>query len=331
MWFLQFIRVGEASHPGPPKSAEWTVGTFNPNGLAHRADVVSSIPGDFWGVTETHLSGIGYQKFVRGLRCNKSNFIHVVPGKHCRLNRSNEAGDFTGVAALSKWPRRALPHSIPPAIYDTSRVQVVRTCIHGLWITAGILYGTPKSTSHLHPKFHTEQHLETLIDRVACQTVGPRIVMGDFNWEKSELHQLYRLEDLGFVEIQDLASSWWGTPVLPTGTGTRRIDYVYISKELIGLFNGVTVDHEQWQDHASVAACFHSVPTDFDRFLWATPQDTNWPTTQWRFCYHPPSDANPTVKYADFWNQVEQSASLELIREGKSPLPKAAVGRGQTL
>ena len=58
MWFLQCIRFGEASHPGPPTSVEWTVGTFNPNGLAHRADVVSSIQGDFWGVTETHLSRI---------------------------------------------------------------------------------------------------------------------------------------------------------------------------------------------------------------------------------------------------------------------------------
>ena len=283
-------------------------------------------------MTETHLSRIGYQKFVRGLRCNKSSFIHVVPGKHCPFRaRSSEAGDFTGVAALSRWPCRALPHSIPPAIYDTSRVQVVGTCIHGLWITIGILYGTPKSTSHLHPKFHTEQHLEALIDRVACQTSGPRILMGDFNWEKSELHQLSRLEDLGFVEVQDLAHSWWGNPVLPTGTGTRRIDYVYISKELVGLFNGVTVDHEQWQDHASVAACFHSLPTDFDRFIWTTPHDTHWPTSSWEFCYQPLSEENPTVRYADLWNQVEQSASQTLVREGKPPLPKAAVGRGQTL
>lgn len=98
MWFLQCIRFGEASHPGPPTSVEWSVGTFNPNGLAHRADVVSSIQGDFWGVTETHLSRIGYQKFVRGLRCNKSSFIHVVPGKHCPFRaRSTEAGDFTGL------------------------------------------------------------------------------------------------------------------------------------------------------------------------------------------------------------------------------------------
>jgi len=155
--------------------------------------------------------------------------------------------------------------------------------------------------------------------------------MGDFNWERSELHQLHRLEDLGFVEIQDLAHTWWGTPVSPTGTGTRRIDFVYISKELIGLFKGVQVDHEQWQDHASVAACFHSIPTDFDRFHWATPQDTTWPTTQWQFHYHPPSDVSPTWKFADFWNQVENSASQEFIRSGKPPLPKSATGRGQTL
>ena len=237
--FLQCIRYGEATHPGPNSQAEWSIGTFNPNGLAHRADVVSDLSGDFWGVTETHLSRIGFQKFTKGLQCNKSKFKYVIPGKPCPLRaRSQEAGDFTGVAALSKWPCRSLPHSIPPIIYDSSRVQVVGVCIQSVWVTVGILYGFPKSTTHLHPKFCTEQHLEALIDRVACQTVGPRIIMGDFNWERNELSQLDRLEDLGFVDIQDLANSWWSTPIRPTGTGTRRIDYVYISKRIDRPFQG---------------------------------------------------------------------------------------------
>ena len=195
----------------------------------------------------------------------------------------------------------------------------------------GFFYGVPKSTSHLHPKFQTEQYLEALIDRVACQTTGPRVVMGDFNWEQNDLRQLRRLEDMGFCEIQGLASEWWGSPILPTGSGSRRIDFVYISKELIGLFNGVHIDNTQWPDHASVAASFHSVPSDFDRYQWFLPRETSWPTTQWNFQYAGDFESSPTVYYADLWNQIETSASSELLRLGKPPLQKTAIGRGQTL
>ena len=329
--FLQCIRYGEAKHPGPELKVEWSIGTFNPNGLAHRADVVSDLPGDFWGVTETHLSRIGFQKFTKGLQCNKSEFRYVIPGKPCQLRaRSQEAGDFTGVAALSKWPCRSLPHSIPSAIYDTSRVQVVGVCIHGIWMTVGITYGFPKSTTHMHPKFCTEQHLEAVIDRVAGQTVGPRIIMGDFNWERHELSQLDRLEDMGFVEIQSLANDWWSTPIRPTGTGTRRIDYVYISRELIGLFKGVVLDDAQWPDHSSVAAVFHCPPSAIESYHWHLPQHTKWPQ-DWIFDFCPSPDASPTWKYAEFWNQVEQSASHEMVVRGFSPLTKSETGRGQTL
>ncbi len=329
---LQCVRIGEASHPGPSKSVEWVVGTFNPNGLGHRADIVASLPGDFWGVTETHLSRIGIQKFSCGLRCNQSDYVHVVPGKPCPLRaRSKEAGDFTGVAALSKWPCRSLPHSIPSAIYDSSRVQVVGTCIQGIWITIGILYGFPKSTSHIHPKFSTEQHLEAIIDRVACQSCGPRIIMGDFNWEQSELHQLSRLEDLGFVEIQSLANSWWGTPILPTGTGSRRIDYVYISKELVGLFKGVTVDDSQWPDHSSVSATFQSHANALEKFQWFIPKKPEWPSHPWQFEFCPSDHHSPSIQYAEFWQQVEQQASNERCRQGKTPFQPCEKGRGQTL
>ena len=92
----------------------WTLGTFNPSGLAHRADLVAHLDGDFWGVTETHLSPLAKQKFVRGLRCQSSPFCNVVSGFDCPIrSRSEVAGSFTGVAALSRWPCRALPHQNP--------------------------------------------------------------------------------------------------------------------------------------------------------------------------------------------------------------------------
>ena len=332
-WLVTFngFRIGEASHPGPTGSDTWSLGTFNPSGLAHRADVVANLDGDFWGVTETHFSQIAYQKFVRGLRCQSSPFCSVVPGHACpNRSRSEVAGGFTGVAALTRWPCRALPHDIPIDLYQTARLQVVGVCIRNLWLTIGIMYGFPHSTSHLHPRFQTEQLLSSLIDRVGMQTVGPRVIMGDLNWERHELNELDRLESLGFVELQQAAHELWGTPILPTGRGTRRIDFVYISRELFGLLESVRVENDQWPDHAAVSGNFRDVQPVLERFHWKMPQKMHWPKTGWEIQEGPNRLESPTQSFASFWNKVEQVAVVASNRQHPDAL-KNCLGRGQTL
>ena len=325
------LRIGEAKHPGPIYS-QWTLGTFNPCGLDNKADLVSKLQGDFWGVTETHLSKHGVAKFKKGLRCNSTEYHYVVPGKPCRLHsRSEVVGNHSGVLALSKWPCRALPHQIPNEIFDSARLQVTGVSIHGMWITVGVCYGFPKSTSHLHPKFCTEQHLEALIDRVACQSQGPRVIMGDFNWEAHELHQLSRLESLGFQELQVLAKSWWGQEIRPTGRGTRRIDYVYVSSEMAGLLQKVELDDEQWPDHSSVAGVFVSNGHALETFQWHLPRATQWPEPDWEMSTFDWHQCNSTEAYAKFWHQVETQASWINQKHGKLPFEKSSIGRGQTL
>lgn len=67
------IRIGEARNPGPEDgSSSWTVGTFNPTGLTSKSDIVSALDGDFWGVTETHLSQVGVRQLKAALHCQKS-------------------------------------------------------------------------------------------------------------------------------------------------------------------------------------------------------------------------------------------------------------------
>ncbi len=309
-----------------------TLGTCNPCGLDNKADIIAGLDGDFWGVTETHLSRHGVAKFKKGLSCNRSKFHHVVPGNPCPLHsRSEVVGNHSGVLALSRWPCRALPNDIPKEIYETARVQVVGMSIHGLWITAGICYGYPKSTSHLHPKFCTEQHLEALIDRVACQTKGPRVIMGDLNWEEHELHQIARLVNLGFQDVQTLASTWWGQSIQPTGKGSRRIDFVYVSSELAGLLRKVEVIDDQWPDHSSVSGTFVSNGHALETFQWNTPTQPEWPDTDWYFPSFDWKQYQATEAYARFWNAVETNASLKHQELGGVAFDKASTGRGQTL
>lgn len=332
-WLVVFCqcRLGEAANPGPVSKSCWTLGTFNPSGLAHRADLIAHLDGDFWGVTETHLSPLAKQKFVRGLRCQSSPFCNVVSGFDCPIrSRSEVAGSFTGVAALSRWPCRALPHQIPIELYQTSRIQTVGVCIHNLWINVGIMYGFPYSTTHLHPHFQTESLLSSLIDRIGQQCHGPRVIMGDFNWERHELGELDRLESLGFVELQQLGKLLWSQDILPTGKGTRRIDFVYISRELVGLLEAVHVDAEQWPDHSSVCGTFRDVQPALERFHWKMPQKMVWPNANWDIFEGPNPEVSATVSFADYWHKVEQVAVVASAGANR-PCSSASLGRGQTL
>lgn len=329
VWIFFLFRVGEAQHPGP--SQEWTLGTFNSSGVAHRADVIAPLHGDFWGMVETHLSPISAKQFTRGLQCSKSSYKYLVQGFPCPLRtRSSHAGDFTGVSALSKWPCRALPHSFPDELYQTSRLQVVGVCLQQMWITVGMLYGLPKSVHHKHPRFQTDVLLEALVDRVGAQSTGPRAIMGDFNWEPHELSQVRRLQDMGFVELQDLAAAWWNTPIQPTGRGHTRIDAVFVSRELACLLRRVVVDPTQWPDHALVYGVFSSPQPVLESFHWRTPKECHWPQ-DWHPDIEPVFSQGASFAYADFWHRLEQQASQLDVTRGKPAWSKSVVGRGQTL
>ena len=323
------IRIGEARNPGPEAgSSSWTVGTFNPTGLTSKSDIVSALDGDFWGVTETHLSQVGVRQLKAALHCQKSKHRYFVPGAPCNLRSNSEhVGNFSGVAALSQWPTRALPHDLDSVWYNSSRVQIVGTCIASLWIQVAVVYGFPYSTTHRFPKYQTDQLLEGIVDRLCLQASGPRIIMGDFNWPSSELDQVRRLEHFGFRELQQIAKDWWDRDILPTGH-SRQIDFVYISPELLPYLQDVIVDSTQWSDHASVQGVFAGPRANLDQFRWRMPQPVDWPSGGEPIDM--PVISDPTVSYAQLWHTAEQAASAKLQSEGRPGLSSVQCGRAQT-
>lgn len=334
VWILSFnlgVRIGEASHPGPPTCEDmWSLGTFNPSGLTTKADVVADLPGDFWGITESHLSSLGFDKFKAGLHSQKSRYEYVIQGAPCNLRaRSESVGTFSGVLAISPWPTRALDHGLSSEQYASSRIQFVGTCIHQVWIQIAVVYGFPYSSTRQYPKFQTEQLLSDAIDRIACQTSGLRVIMGDFNWLCPELSQLDRLEAMGFQEVQDVAHHWWGRKPMPTGKGSRQIDFVFVSPELIPLLRDVRVIDSWWADHSAVVASFGSTPATLEHHRWKMPQPIPWPQFTADVDY--PLDLEPSLAYASLWNQIEQQANAALVAQGLPSLATSQLGRGQTL
>ena len=59
---LLLMRVGEAANPGP-----FVIGTFNPTGLLHKGEIMGDLPMGMWGVSESHLTGLGVTRFKEEL------------------------------------------------------------------------------------------------------------------------------------------------------------------------------------------------------------------------------------------------------------------------
>lgn len=329
--FVGLLRVGEASHPGPSHdgSSSWTLGIANPSGLNGKLDQVNHLPGDAWILAETHLSQKGVSSFAKGLRMLHSPWKYMVPGAPCPPRSRNDTGLHSGVMFLSKFPARALPHTFDDMTYSSARIQVLGMAVADTWVTVGMLYGLPCNASHKQARYQTDALLAELVDRVACQTVGPRAIGGDFNYGPEELDQIARLQALGFREAQDLRAWRHGCSVEPTGRGSKRIDQLWLSPELQRGYLDTTVAFDHWADHASVSVAFSHAGLSVSVSSWPRPMQFPWPS-EWTCQVDLNLHDNLTVEYAKFWNQVESQAKLWVKHEGTQVL-KGQCGRASVL
>ena len=331
-WFVFVVmltccRVGEASHPGPIET--WSFGIFNPSGLNTKLDHVAGLPGDVWIASETQLTQHGLRKFRQGLRALQSPLRNMVPGAPCPHRSDADAGTYSGVLLLSRGPSRALPHAFDPDMFATARMQVAGFLVGHLWVQVGYMYGYPSGVNHKYPASQSDGLLEALVDRIALQTVGPRLICGDLNHDFGELEQLDRLWSLGWRECQDIRALHWGHPVEATGRGKRRLDHIWVSPELLPFVQAVHLRRDMWADHASVEIQFghHSLSRDIQ--TWFKPIAFPWPT-DWQPHVSFDTHLDPSVAYASMWHAIEQQASHCIAVQGGVVLAKQC-GRGATV
>ena len=326
---LRFFRFGEALNPGPNSPEEWHFGVFNPSGLCSKTDQLVHMPGDIWVASETHLTRSGVVKLRSGLRSLQSHYRYLVPGHPCDMRSSSDVGVYSGVAMISKFPSRPLPHDFSPDSFQLSRIQIAGVQVAGQWIQVGMLYGMPKGKTHRNALFQTEILLEQLVERVGCQAVGPRIVCGDFNFEEASLYQTKRLTALGFVEVQSYAEEKWGQQQEPTGRGTKKLDQIWISAELRSQLLSVEVQHDWWPDHAIVQCRFRSFTLDPDTQIWRTPKPFPWPS-DWDGIFQFDANLPLTEAYAKLWIDIESQACSTVNAHGGG-VSTWSKGRAQTL
>ena len=333
LWFLVWgglCRIGEAAHPGPnTQDTTWTFGIANPSGLNSKVDLIAHQMGHTWVYSETQLTNHGFSQFRKGLKVLKSPWKYLVPGHPCPSRKNGQVGNHSGVLLASKFPARALPHNFDEGLFASGHLQVAGFVVDNVWVQVGMLYGVPCNNNHVHAKYQTETCLAELIDRIAGQTTGPRIICGDFNYAVDDLAQLRRLVACGFREVQDLRAWRHGISVQPTGRGSKRIDQIWISPELQACLRSVDVSWDHWADHAAVQVVFERQGLVVVNQVWRTPAVFPWPA-DWDCQVAYDTTLDPTIAYAQVWRDVEVHARCWNVHKGIF-VSKAQCGRAQTL
>ena len=189
LFLMTGVRVGEAKHPGPDQTVSrrpstFSLGCFNPSGLAGKAQVINEYLGDvdIWSISETHLTTKSLSSFRRGLVTSKSHFRYLTAGYPVPVRaHSQTSGTWKGVAVLSKHPTRAVPVGWDPDIIQSSRALVTASYVPNMWVTCGTVYGESAGTWHPNHLHNTNQVLQAVATQVCLYATGLRVVAGDFN------------------------------------------------------------------------------------------------------------------------------------------------------
>ena len=243
----------------------------------------------------------------------------------CPRTTASAAGQYAGVAVVSKHPSRALCSDWPQDLYETGRVQIVGSLIGQDWITGAVTYGYPQSKFHTQALEKTAGMLAHVLDHMLTYAQGPRYMAGDWNFTQDQLAITQQLLDAGWQEVQTLEYLRTGIQPQYTCKGKTQKDFLWLSPELATAFQGVTIHADTFPDHVVMQAKFKMDSQHFVRYLWPTPQEIPWSQVPDIAQPVPFQAGNPTEQYAEVWQQREASAQ-EVLQHAWSPQMR---GRGQ--
>ena len=331
VFFLVFFgatcRIGEANKPGPAQSvsASWSLGVCNPSGLLGKSVLLSEVDTDIVAASETHLTAVSSSMMLTSLQA-KGVYKHVVTG--CPMKprtAASEAGQYAGVAVVSKQPSRALCSAWPQDMYETGRIQFVGTLMGQQWITGAIVYGYPQSKFHTCAASKTAGILAHAFDHMTHNAQGPRYMAGDWNFEQDQLAITEKLLAAGWQEVQTLEFQRTGQPPRCTCKGKTQKDHLWLSPELAAAFHSLEVIDDHFPDHAVLKAKFSAAHAYLERFLWPMPQQIPWQNVPDLPAPVEFLQGNPTELYADMWARHEQQAKQALQHTWDAHMQ----GRGQ--
>lgn len=328
-----FLRVGEARNPGPP----FVLGTFNACGLLNKGEFLSELPRGCYGVTETHLTKEGQRRFQQELHHNVpgARIVHGYPSESLSSQKGSIGGKATGVAILAHFPVRPLTSQWEDQSWESARIQTAGVFIDPVWIKVGVCYGYAKAPHTTETVKNTDWLLQQLTQRIVFDAKGPRAIIGDFNNSKQNLPQLQIWRQEGFVEVQVLAWQKWQREITATFRGKSVVDFVWVSRELAEMMEGVITDETTFPDHAVVGGIFRQFSVPPPVRIWPKPLPLPWKdvdkTAEVGIGNFVENVSCSQANYQSICQSMEEGLHAHLLSHGKAGLLPQQKGRAMTL
>ena len=123
------------------------------------------------------MTSVFRSSFQCSLRAANKGFRNVVTGAPIAPRTSvSEAGDWAGVAFVSKYPCRALQVGWPPDLFETGRIQFCTSFVGPFWLTGGVVYGYPPGVYLIQVPMNTPWQCF----RLQCNISRNRVLVRDF-------------------------------------------------------------------------------------------------------------------------------------------------------
>lgn len=170
--FVLSLRVGEATNPGPDNT--WTLGVVNPTGIGGKGYQCSKLSSGVFGVSESHLTRPGLNRFRQELRSCSSSFSYLAgrPAPFKQRGIGCIGGKNTGVGFLSTVPSRALDCEWNQELFETSRVQAASFYTGSSWILGGVVYGYASKVDTTDIRTLTNDLLSELCNHIKPEQHG---------------------------------------------------------------------------------------------------------------------------------------------------------------
>ena len=333
--FVLSLRVGEATNPGPDNT--WTLGVVNPTGIGGKGYQCSKLSSGVFGVSESHLTRPGLNRFRQELRSCSSSFSYLAghPAPFKQRGIGCIGGKNTGVGFLSTVPSRALDCEWNQELFETSRVQAASFYTGSSWILGGVVYGYASKVDTTDIRTLTNDLLSELCNHIKPEQHGLKFIGGDFNQLPNVLPAVRYLQDLGWVDVQDLAYRRWNIAPSHTCSHCTRKDFLLLSPALQEFVVSVSNQYDFFPDHSILTAKLINPTNSPKAFTWYKPKPLHQLKHQvqdeFAMQHQLVDNLDQTDLYASICESYEKSADAQLRASNLPGLSSCQRGRGKTL
>ena len=333
------VRLGEAGNPGPLEHEEEVFfGTTNPSGLRTKEALAVQLGPGVWSLAETQLSSVtqaSTKKAINFHAYQASRKIHSYFGAPVPLrSRSDWAGGWGGVAALSDWSTSHYALNWPDGFWESSRILITQHLIGSYPVLVCSFNGYPKGVTYPNARALTDRLLGFITQQIILGYSGLAIVQGDFNHGKNELQQTQLWQELGWRSSQDIAASRWNHEVTPTCKGSTERDFIWVSPALQPFMSSLEV-FDTFMEHSTLRAGFRLPMIQVTTLAWPLPSKIPWEEVDTEAWHNSevtcPINQNmdSTSYFRNFFSAWEDSLSGHFHSDFQSQLEKPQRGRGQ--